>query len=50
LMSIRSRIGPETFAAYRRTTIGEHWQWAPGVAAWPHGQGLAAKINWKRAG
>jgi hypothetical protein len=40
-MSMRSRIGPEIFSAYRRTTMGVHWHCPPGVAACPHGQGLA---------
>ena len=29
-MSIRSRIGPEIFSAYRRITCGVHWQVPPG--------------------
>ena len=49
-MSIRSRIGPLIFSAYRRMVAGAQRQSAPGVAACPHGHGLAAMINWNRAG
>ncbi len=49
-MSIRSRIGPDTRDAYRRTAIGGQRQLAPGVPAMPHGHGFAASTNWKLAG
>lgn len=50
VMSIRSRIGPESRSPYRLTAIGAHVQAAPGVPAFPHGHGLAANTSWNLAG